>query len=142
MSAIFLAGNNQLEIFDFQCDDWESIHPYNTSFKIRIRSTGEGFCSRSQEEFSCLSSWECDSKAFRTFVEQLQQMYYFETNLVEFKDIAYGGNLCFELDRMGHIRISGLLFGNHGDQHLAFAFNGDQTCLIPFLDGLKAFLKG
>lgn len=141
MSAKFSMGDNLLEIFDFRCDDWNGTIPYNTGFKVHVRSDGENAYGESWEEFSGTGAWECDIKDFRTFVAQMEKMYQLCTEQVVLEDIAYGGKLCFDLDRAGHIRVGGTLFGAHGDQSLNFVFLGDQTALGPFVDELKEFLK-
>lgn len=141
MSARFIMGENLVEIFDFWCGDWEGNDPYSTVFKVRARSNGEDDYGERGEEFSGAGSWECGIKEVRAFVGQLEEMDQLRGKYAELEDFSYGSSLRFELDRKGHIQVSGTLFGAHGDQSLNFAFLGDQTALGPFVDGLKEFLK-
>lgn len=142
MSVKFSMGRNYLEIFDFWCNDRESNDPYGTEFKVRVCSNGEDNYGESGEEFVGTGFWTCGIEEVRTFVDQLDKMNHFREKHAEIEDVSYGGRLCFDLDRMGHVRVRGTLFGMHGIQSLKFEFSGDQTALGPFEDGLRECLTG
>ena len=124
-------GRNCVEIFDFWCNDRESNDPYGTEFKVRV-------CSNGEDNYGEM----CGIEEVRNFVGQLDEMNHLQGKHAEIKDVSYGGRLCFNLDRMGHVQVSGTLFGVYGIQSLKFEFTGDQTALGPFLDGLRECLRG
>ena len=142
MSAKFSMGRNCVEIFDFWCNDRESNDPYGTEFKVRVCSNGEDNYGESEEEYVGTGSWMCGIEEVRNFVGQLDEMNHLQGKHAEIKDVSDGGRLCFDLDRMGHVQVSGTLFGVYGIQSLKFEFTGDQTALGPFLDGLRECLRG
>ena len=129
MEASFVFDGNYVKIFDFFFDgvEWSD---FDTSFKMAVRSGG----------FAGEGSWECGIGRFRTFVEALEEMYQLHTDRAELSDFCYDSHIAFALDRLGHIRVKGTLFGEHGDQHVAFEFTADQTVLASFVKELRELL--
>ncbi len=112
-------------------EDARAGNPYNTTFRLSVRSDG----------FSSTGEWECDIAALRAFAEELEGLLSFQRQRAELADLGYGSSLTFAAaDRLGHIRVSGTLVGFHGVQRLRFEFMGDQTALGPFLKELRALL--
>ena len=69
-------------------------------------------------------------------MQSLQSLYEFRETSVELTDIGYGSHLRFDLDRTGHITLTGTLYGHAADQSVTFLFTADQTDLHPFLTNL------
>ena len=70
------------------------------------------------------------------FVQSIQDMYDFRETSAELNDIGYGSHLRFDLDRTGHITVTGTLYGHAADHSITFRFTADQTDLHPFLTNL------
>ena len=100
---------------------------YNTSFNLEIRS---GF-------FCGVAPCEYDIKEFRSFVEELSEMYEFKKQIATFNDICYGSNVKFEADKTGHITVSGEIFGKAMAHSLKFSFTTDQFVLKQFISELE-----
>lgn len=98
---------------------------YNTAFHVKVISG----------EYAGLGEWECDWNALRQFGEELEELYQFQRNEVEFRDIEWGNWLRFALKRTGQINVSGFL--QYVDHELKFEFCTDQTTLKPFLQRLR-----
>ena len=100
---------------------------YNTSFDLEIRSGS----------FSGVAPCEYDIKEFRKFVEELLEMYDFKKQIVVFNEICFGSNVKFEVDKTGHITVSGEIFGEAMEHSLKFSFMIDQSVLDTFISELK-----
>lgn len=100
---------------------------YNTSFDLEIRSGS--FCG--------VAPCEYDIKEFRSFIEELSEMYEFKKQIVMFNDICYGSNVKFEADKTGHIMVSGEIFGEAMEHSLKFSFTTDQFVLKQFISELE-----
>ncbi len=122
-------GKNILSIFNFSYfpDDEKGGNAYNTSFLIRIIS----------EDFSGVGEFECDIKEFRKFAEEINELFELKRFEVLFKEICYGSTIKFKINRIGHLEISGEIFGTHMLQCLKFSFIADQTSLNGFADSIK-----
>ena len=121
-----------LEITEFRHfkEDEAYGNPYNCTFDLHVRSGNfTGYAE------GC----EYDYKELQRFTRQLEDLYLFKTDRVELKEIGYGSTVLFEGDGVGHISISGTLFGHAKRQVLQFEFTVDQTALPPFIDQLKEF---
>lgn len=68
-------------------------------------------------------------------------MYLFKRSSVELKDICYGTNVLFSMDKLGHIDVSGTIYGEAMIHEMKFEFHIDQTVLPPFIKVLKSFLE-
>jgi hypothetical protein len=119
---------NAIVISDLRCDHEaaKTGNPYNTTFNMAITS----------EAFKGLGDCEYDIKEFIRFAKQINDLYRFKCKKVEFKEIGYGSYVLFEMDRAGHITISGEIFGG-GRHSMKFEFMADQTSLKPFADSLR-----
>lgn len=84
--------------------------------------------------FAGMGEWECDWQAFVNFSVELEQLYYFQRQEVELRDIEWGNWIRFTMDRTGHLTISGHLYKG---QTLEFEFGADQTALQPVLSQMK-----
>lgn len=100
---------------------------YNTSFDLEIRSGS----------FSGVAPCEYDIKEFRKFVEELLEMYDFKKQIVTLNDICYGSSVKFEADKIGHINVSGEIFGEAMEHSLKFSFMIDQSVLDKFISELQ-----
>ena len=128
MACELRSGENFLEFSDFChfAEDEANGNPYNFFFTVRVSSDG----------FSGHTRWECDRKEFVKFVQSAQDLYDFRTSSAELNDIGYGSHIRFDLDRTGHITVSGTLYGHAADHSVTFRFTADQTDLHPFLTNL------
>ncbi len=120
---------NSLIISDFQYsqEDVESNNPYNATFTIAVVS----------ERFRGFGECEYDIKDFREFAKQINELYEFHRFNAELREIGYGSHVSFDMDRLGHITVSGEIFG-HGMIHsIKFEFVADQSSLKPFADSLN-----
>lgn len=126
-------GENLLAFRDICHSPEDSrLGSYNTECYVKVVSG----------EFSGLGGWECDWKDFLQFAEELEQMYQFQRQKVEFLDIDWGNQLRFILYKTGQIEVSGLLRGRDGGAHtLTFEFRADQTALALFLKQLKQLCR-
>ncbi len=100
---------------------------YNTSFDLEIRSGS----------FSGVAPCEYDIKEFRKFVQELLEMYDFKKQIVTLNDICYGSSVKFEADKIGHINVSGEVFGKAMKHSLKFSFVADQFVLKQFISELQ-----
>ena len=91
-----------------------------------------GFCG--------VAPCEYDIKEFAIFTADLHRLYDFQIDKVLLRDICYGSEILFVIDRTGHIDVSGKIFGDCMIHTLEFCFDGDQTVLKSFLEGLDDLL--
>ena len=129
MNARLQYRDDFLEFLNFthNLEDERDGNPYNCSFCIRVRSgCFEGLAD------GC----ECDYKKWKEFVDQLNDLYSFNTRKVEFVEICYGSKIVFSADKIGHISVSGTIWGDAMTHSLTFEFITDQTAFPPFLQEL------
>ncbi len=126
-------GTDLLDFGDIWYSPKDAVggNPYNTLCNVNVVSG----------EFAGRGEWECDWKAFIRFAEELEQLYCFQRQEVEFQDIGYGSTVRFVLHKIGQLTISGLLRGNAPGNSLTFEFRADQTSLSCFLQQLKQMQK-
>lgn len=130
MSAKLEYCGNKIEIVNFHhsVEDELSGNPYNCSFDIRVKSgLFSGFAD------GC----EYDYKEWKIFVRQLKELFLFKTNKVVFQEIGYGGKISFIADSLGHIEVSGIIYGEAISHSLQFEFMTDQTVFLPFIKELE-----
>lgn len=122
-------GDNSLVISDFRYnqEDDKFGNPYNTTFSIVVVS----------ESFRGVGECEYDIREFVKFAKQINELYELKRANVELREICYGGHVFFDMDRLGHIVISGEIFGPGIIHSMKFEFVADQTSLKPFADALK-----
>ena len=123
-------GENLFEIkcFFHSLEDEQSGIPYNCTFGMRVMS--EGF---SGEASGC----ECDYKDIKELAEQLRALIDFKTDEAMFRDLDYNSEIHFKGDGIGHITVSGILYGYMGKQSLNFSFETDQTVFPAFISSLE-----
>lgn len=128
MNCELRSDENFLEFSDFChfAEDEANGNPYNFFFTVRVSSDG----------FRGHTRWECDRKEFVKFVQSAQDLYNFRTSSAELNDIGYSSRVRFDLDKTGHITVTGTLYGHAADHSLTFRFTADQTDLHPFLTNL------
>ena len=133
MCATIAYGNNLLEIADFMHypEEVKRDNPYNCTFNLKVISG----------VFSGIAPFEYDIKDFRELVLAFEEMYQFKRPTVEIKDICYGTSVAFAIDKMGHIEVSGTIYGEAMIHEMKFEFHIDQTVLPMFIDELKSFLE-
>ena len=128
MTCELRSGENFLKFSDFRYSvkDEACGNPYNFFFTARVSSDG----------FAGHAGWECDRKEFEKFVQSLQDLYDFRLPSAELNDIAYGSRIRFELDKTGHLTVSGTVIGHAAEHRLTFRFTADQTDLRTFITNL------
>lgn len=133
MNASILYNNNLIEITDFihYPEEVKRSNPYNCTFNLKVISG----------VFSGIAPCEYDIKDFRELVLAFEEMYHFKRTTVELKDICYGTSVEFSMDKMGHIDVSGTIFGEAMIHEMKFEFQIDQTVILPFINELKGLLK-
>lgn len=129
MTAEFEYAGNSLEVFDYKYLEEEAYrgNPYNSSFKIKVVSDG----------FSGVAECEYDRREWDNFIVQLELLNDFKLNEVVFKDICYGSTISFIMDAVGHLIVSGMIYGSGMSQSLKFEFSADQTVLAQFICDLR-----
>lgn len=105
---------------------------YNTSFDLEVRSGS--FCG--------IAPCEYDIKEFRKFIQELLEMYDFNKQIVMLNDICYGSKVKFEINKTGHIEVSGEIFGKAMEHSLKFFFVVDQYVLKLFVLELQNMING
>ncbi len=122
------SGENFLKFsyFRYFAEDEANGNPYNFFFTVRVSSDG----------FRGHTRWECDRKEFLKFVQSVQNLYDFRDTSAELTDIGYGSRIRFELDKTGHLTVTGILYGHAVEHSVTFRFTVDQTDLHPFLTNL------
>lgn len=114
-------------------NDYYSGNPYNTKFKVKVSSG----------DFSGTSQFQYNIKDFIDFVEEINRLYDFRTKKVKLKDISYGSNIEFYMDKAGYLTISGNIFGESMEHSLTFKFVTDQSTIKTFCRSLyKDFIEG
>ena len=119
----------QLSIYDIRVDydEHKNGNPYNTTFEIYVVSGN----------FTGVAIFEYDIKHFILFINAIKDLYDLKVSTVELnQDLSYGSKISFELDKTGHVKISGILIGNMGIHSLIFEFTTDQTAIGPFYSAL------
>ena len=119
----------QLTVYDIHVDynEYKKGNPYNTTFKIFAVSGN----------FTGMAHFEYDIKHFILFINAIKDLYDSKVSTVELnQDLSYGSKISFELDKTGHVKVSGTLIGNMGIHSLTFEFVTDQTALSPFYSTL------
>jgi hypothetical protein len=129
MNALLTFKGNYIEFCDFVFDSksFESGNPYNCTFELKVKSG----------DFMGVSSCESDMRMMIDFVNELREMYEFRKKEIDFQEIDYGGTLHFSSDALGHISISGQIYGTFLEHELKFIFPADQTALLPFISELQ-----
>ena len=129
MEAILEYCGNRIEIFDFfhSAEDEKSGNPYNSSFSVRVRSglfSGEG-------------RYVTDYKAFERFIAALRDVTECRADKAVLEDYDYGSTVRFGGDGLGHIEVSGTVYGEAMTHAVTFSFPTDQTIYAPFLRTLE-----
>jgi len=70
------------------------------------------------------------------FIREVKDLYDFKRKIVELDDICYGSKIIFEMNNLGHVEISGTIYGRAKEHSLEFEFTTDQTVLLPFYEAL------
>jgi hypothetical protein len=132
MNPILTFNENYIEFCDFMFDyeAFESGTPYNCTFNLKVKSG----------DFAGISPFEADMRKLIIFITELEEMYNFRQAKIDFQEISYGGTLNFSADGLGHIDISGHIFGHALEHELKFEFQADQTALLPFIKGLEQLI--
>ena len=123
-------GGNLFEIKHFfhSLEDERSGIPYNCTFCMRVVS--DGFSGES-------SGCECDHKDIKELAAQLRALIDFKADEAVFRELDYNSEIHFKGDGLGHITVSGILYGDLGRQSLNFSFETDQTVYPAFINSLK-----
>ena len=117
--------------FNFYPNELQRGNPYNTTFNIVVISGS----------FRGFGDCEYDIREFKRFVLELEEMYNFKRSSVVFKDICYGSEIIFEMNKTGSIEVKGTIYADGMQHSLTFCFNTDQSIFTPFIDGLKKLIR-
>lgn len=121
-------GNSiTIDNFLFYPNELQGGNPYNTSFLVFVTSG----------PFSGFGDCEYDMREFRRFVMELRDMYDLKRSSVVFKDICYGSEIVFTMNKRGGIEIKGNVYADGREHGLTFCFSTDQSSFLPFINGLK-----
>ncbi len=133
MRAELIDQGNSIAIdnFIFHPNQLRRGNTYNTTFLVFVTSGS----------FSGFGDCEYDIKEFKQFVFELQDMYDFKRNSVVFQDICYGSKIVFTMNKLGSIKIKGILYADGMQHSLTFCFGTDQSVLMPFINGLKKLIE-
>lgn len=133
MTARLAFELNYLEISDFRHYPEEAArgNPYNCTFDLTVRSCG----------FGGTAPCQYDMKDFRQFAADLRKLYDFTCTTVTLGDMCYGSRVEFTMDSMGHIEVSGKIFGQAMEHSLEFTFPADQTVLGTFAEELETLIS-
>ena len=133
MCATIAYGNNLLEITDFMHypEEVKRGNPYNCTFNLKVISG----------VFSGIAPCEYDIKEFQKFILELEEMYQFKRATTELKDICYGTNVLFSMDKLGHFEMAGTIYGEAMEHEMKFEFHVDQTVIWPFVNELKDLVR-
>ena len=118
----------RLNIFFHSLEDERAGIPYNCTFSMKVLS--DGF---SGEASGC----ECDHKDIKELADQLRALIDFKTDEAVFRELDYNSEIHFKGDGLGHITVSGILYGYLGHQFLNFSFETDQTVFPAFISDLE-----
>ncbi len=131
MNAKLEYDGNSIIIDDFchSLEDEMNGNPYNCSFKIRV-------VSGSFSGYADLC--EYDYKEWRKFIEQLKKLVWSETDHVVLQEICFGSTIHFDGDGLGHVQVSGLIYGGATSHSLQFEFRTDQTVYPAFIKQLQS----
>ena len=125
MKAVLSYLDNYILIQDFSCNEYDSSY---IGFNIKVKS-GEwtGFETGCE---SLISDWN-------EWIENLKRLFSFEVSAVDFQEVGYGGTIHIEMDSLGHIIVSGKIYGSGMEHSLEFTFQADQTVLGAFIKQLE-----
>lgn len=125
MEATLLFGCDYLKIKNFEYHAKDTY--YNTAFDLEVRSGV--FCGQAPCEYNM--------QEFRGFVLELSEMYDLKRYTAHLNEIGYGSSVKFAADKIGHIEISGEIFGEARLHSLKFSFMADQTVIGQFITELR-----
>ncbi len=125
MKAELRQGENFVLFSDFRhyAQDEAMGNLYNTAFSVQVRSG----------MFSGAGRWMCDRSALITFAEEMADLYAFRRESVRLDDLEYGSYMELTMDKTGHLRAAGTVYGSAMEQVLQYHFAADQTVLREFL---------
>ena len=110
--------------FHHYIDDEKNGNPYNCSFDVIVKS---GVFA------GIADGCEYDYKELQKFIEELEELISFKRKDVTFSEIGYGNKIEFNRDRLGHVEVSGEIWGDAGSHVLKFEFITDQTVFPKFI---------
>lgn len=100
-------------------EDVKCGNKYNTEFNIQVFSNG----------YSGKSIFIVDVEDWKEFILQLNTINTTLKGIAIIKDLSLGSYIEFEINRLGKVIVTGVLFDNHKEQSLKFRFEVDQTHL-------------
>ena len=130
MNAKLSCSGNSIEIADFyhSKQDENNGNPYNCTFNIYIKSGS----------FSgCADGCDYDYKEWKKFVNHLKNVVLNKAEQAVLHEIGYGSKIVFTGDGIGHIQVSGIIFGQGKIHTLQFEFFTDQTFFADFIRELE-----
>ena len=86
--------------------------------------------------FAGLVQFEYDIKEFIRFIHEIKELYDFKRETVSLDDICYGSKVQFTMNGLGHVNVSGIIYGSAMIHSLKFEFSTDQTALYSFCNAL------
>ena len=133
MKAKLIDRGNSITIdnFIFYPNELQKENPYNTEFSIFVTSGS----------FSGCGECEYDIREFKRFIFELEEMYDFKRNTVALKDICYGSEIIFTMNKLGSTEIKGTVYADETQHSLTFCFVTDQSVLLQFINDLKKLVE-
>ncbi|SHL04368.1 hypothetical protein [Desulforamulus aeronauticus] len=100
------------------------------TFNIKVKSG----------EFTGASNFCISKESIVSVVETLSKMHEQLSGYCEISDSDSDAHITVEMDKLGHMYMTGQIGGSHEEHYMKFKYITDQTVLINLIQILKAFL--
>lgn len=100
------------------------------TFNIKVKSG----------EFAGASNFCISKENILSVIEALSKMHEQLTGYCEISDSDSDAHITIEMDKLGHMSMTGQIGGSHEEHYMKFKYITDQTVLINLIQMLKAFL--
>ena len=100
------------------------------TFNIKIKSG----------EFAGASNFCMPKESINSIIEKLSEMDKELKGFCEIKDYDSDAYIEIEMDKLGHMCVSGQIGGSHEEHSMKFKYNTDQTVLVNLMRMFKALL--
>jgi hypothetical protein len=100
------------------------------TFNIKVKSG----------EFAGASNFCISKENILSVIEALSKMHEQLTGYCEISDSDSDAHITIEMDKLGHMRMTGQIGGSHEEHYMKFKYITDQTVLINLIQMLKALL--
>lgn len=120
-----------IDNFNFYPSELRNGNPYNTTFNIFVTSGS----------FRGFGDCEYNITEFKRLICELEEIYQFKRSTATLKDICYGSEITFTMNRLGSVKICGTVYADSMQHSLTFTFSTDQSVLLHFINDLKKLLE-